>query len=387
MRLVPLGSIANFQNGRAFKPSEWSPSGLPIIRIENLNTPGAPFNYFDGEVEDRHRVATGDLLISWSASLDAYLWTQGPAVLNQHIFKVLEYPSVIDKTYLFLAAKNAMHEIRSQVHGATMRHITKPEFEAVQIPLPPILYQRRFADSVARKLADVENLRDRARAQVEAVQHLRRATFVSALGGVDTDMPRVPFRDLLSVPMRTGISAPPTADVGMPGLSIAAVHDGILDLAFSKRVAVSPSTDRLVREGAFYVVRGNGRLQLVGRGGVAPRPEVPTVFPDLLIEARVDPGKVAMDYLALVWDGDEVRAAIEAVARTATGIFKINLQNLGAVPVPIPSLREQRRIAATLRRRLGTIDRMARAANARLVACNALPAALVRQAFIDMEAA
>lgn len=37
-----LGDIASFINGRAFKPSEWSKKGLPIIRIQNLNDLNAP---------------------------------------------------------------------------------------------------------------------------------------------------------------------------------------------------------------------------------------------------------------------------------------------------------------------------------------------------------
>lgn len=387
MRMMPLGSVATFHNGRAFKPDDWGLSGLPIIRIENLNSPDADYNYYQGDVEARHFVADGDLLISWSASLDAYVWARGPAVLNQHIFKVSEHPDLIDREYLFLAAKNAMHEIRSQVHGATMRHITKPEFEAVRIPVPAIELQRRFASAVMRDLADAADAELLSQARVDLADRLRANTITSALHRPDRGWPRIQFRDLLTAPMRTGVSGPPSDESGMPGISIAAVRDGSLDLKFSKWVSVSPSTDRLVREGAFYIVRGNGRLQLVGRGGIAPRPVVPTVFPDLLIEAQIDSGKVTPDYLALAWDSVDVRAEIEIRARTAAGIFKINLRNLSDVPVTVPPIAEQQRIAAELRERLATIDKMTRAIDAQVEAVEALPAALLRRAFAEIEAA
>ena len=43
---VPLKHLAEFINGDAFKPAEWADSGMPIIRIQNLNG-GEYFNYCD----------------------------------------------------------------------------------------------------------------------------------------------------------------------------------------------------------------------------------------------------------------------------------------------------------------------------------------------------
>ena len=75
---IPIGDICELINGRAFKPSEWSETGLPIVRIQNLNKATATFNYFDGPIEDRHSVKDGDLLFAWSGtpgtSFGAHLW-------------------------------------------------------------------------------------------------------------------------------------------------------------------------------------------------------------------------------------------------------------------------------------------------------------------------
>jgi type I restriction enzyme M protein len=69
--LVPIGAVCNLINGRAFKPTEWETKdsgGMPIVRIQNLNNPESEFNYFTGEVTDRHRIKKGELLFSWSGS-------------------------------------------------------------------------------------------------------------------------------------------------------------------------------------------------------------------------------------------------------------------------------------------------------------------------------
>ena len=39
-----LNDVAEYINGRAFKPSEWETEGVPIVRIQNLNDYNAPFN-------------------------------------------------------------------------------------------------------------------------------------------------------------------------------------------------------------------------------------------------------------------------------------------------------------------------------------------------------
>src|SRR5579862_2979642 len=86
-----IGSVCNLENGRAFKPSDWTTNGLPIVRIQNLNNPLAPFNHFDGGVDDRYRLNGGELLFAWSGtpgtSFGAHIWNRGEAVLNQHIFR------------------------------------------------------------------------------------------------------------------------------------------------------------------------------------------------------------------------------------------------------------------------------------------------------------
>lgn len=83
-----MGDIASYINGAAFKPSDWSNAGKPIIRIQNLNDASAPYNYFSGELDKKYEVHTGDVLISWATHLEAYIWSGDDSWLNQHIFRV-----------------------------------------------------------------------------------------------------------------------------------------------------------------------------------------------------------------------------------------------------------------------------------------------------------
>lgn len=160
-----LGEVAKFVNGRAFKPSDWSSKGVPIVRIQNLTNTAAPINRFEGAYDERHSVRDGTLLVSWSATLDVFIWDRGDAILNQHIFKVIPDPSQVSKSYLFYALKSAMDELRSKTHGTTMKHITKGPFERTEISVPPLEEQAR----IVAMLDDAEMLRKlRAKADQRA---------------------------------------------------------------------------------------------------------------------------------------------------------------------------------------------------------------------------
>ncbi len=142
-----MGDIASYINGAAFKPSDWSSTGKPIIRIQNLNDISAPYNYFSGELDKKYEVHTGDVLISWATHLEAYIWSGGDAWLNQHIFRVDFNKGDINKLFFIHAANVALKEAFKKAHGfkATMEHIKRNDFEESIVFVPDITVQEQFA--------------------------------------------------------------------------------------------------------------------------------------------------------------------------------------------------------------------------------------------------
>lgn len=175
---IKLGDAATFVNGYPFKPETWTETGLPIIRIQNLNNPEAPFNHYSGPIPEKYVVRQGDILISWSASLGAYEWKGEDAYLNQHIFKVVFDKCVIDKHFLRYAVESKLAEMEKGAHGATMRHIVKKDFDNTLIPYPPIAEQEK----IVAELDLLSGIIEKQNAQLKELDTLAQSIFYDMFG-------------------------------------------------------------------------------------------------------------------------------------------------------------------------------------------------------------
>lgn len=169
--IMRLGDAATFINGYPFKPSDWSNIGLPIIRIQNLTESSQNINYYAGQIDKRYLIQDGDVLISWSASLGVYEWKNGNAWLNQHIFKVKFDKIPFEKSFFKYVISAKLDHMSSVAHGATMKHITKKNFDEITIPYPPLLEQRRLAEI----LSTVNLLIEQRKHQIEKLDLLAKS--------------------------------------------------------------------------------------------------------------------------------------------------------------------------------------------------------------------
>ena len=155
--VLTVGEVADYINGRAFKPTEWEQKGLPIIRIQNLNDEDAAYNYSTAKFEDKYLVHKGDLLSAWAASLGTYIWQKDDAWLNQHIFKVIPKP-FISRNFLYYSFINMIDDFYAESHGSGMVHITKGKFETRPILIPPIAEQKRIVERIETIFASLDTI-------------------------------------------------------------------------------------------------------------------------------------------------------------------------------------------------------------------------------------
>ena len=175
---IELGDVATFYNGYPFKPTEWSTKGREIIRIQNLTKGSSQTNYYEGKLSNKYSVSKGDILISWSGSLGVYEWEKEDAWLNQHLFKVVFDKEEVDKTFFKYLIGVSLEKLETQVHGATMKHITKKNFDAFPVNLPPLDVQQKIASI----LDAADTLRQKDKALLAKYDELTQALFLDMFG-------------------------------------------------------------------------------------------------------------------------------------------------------------------------------------------------------------
>ena len=195
MEYKKLGDIATYINGYAFKPEQRGSEGLPIIRIQDLTGNAYDLGYYNGDYPKKVELNDGDVLISWSASLGVYLWNRGKALLNQHIFKVVFDKVEIDKFYFMYAVEYNLDKMSLKTHGATMKHITKKDFDNVVIPYPDLDYQKE----VAYRLTSLKGIIEKYQKQLDLLDELVKARFVEMFGTIrenSHNYPRVTLKEV-----------------------------------------------------------------------------------------------------------------------------------------------------------------------------------------------
>ncbi len=144
-----LDQVARFLNGLAlqrFPPTD--ERSLPVIKIAQLragNAYGA--DLASADLPTDYVVQDGDILFSWSGSLECRLWAGGPGALNQHLFKVTSdrYP----RWLCYLGIHQHLDGFRHIAAGkaTTMGHIQRHHLSDAKLPVPPHVLLRAM-DSI-----------------------------------------------------------------------------------------------------------------------------------------------------------------------------------------------------------------------------------------------
>lgn len=135
-----LLDIADYTNGLACQ--KFRPTGnedvLKVIKIREMHEGfSSEPELVRADIPEKVKIDNGDVLFSWSASLEVQVWARGKGALNQHIFKVTsnKYP----KSFYFYQLVNYLQHFKMMAENrkTTMGHITQEHLLQSRIVLPP----------------------------------------------------------------------------------------------------------------------------------------------------------------------------------------------------------------------------------------------------------
>jgi len=409
---VQLGDVAEYINGRAFKPTDWETSGRPIIRIQNLTSSKETINRYSLPIDEKFLIKDGDLLISWSATLGAFIYKGEEAVLNQHIFKVKPY---IDKLFLFYLVTTYIASLKKEVHGTGMQHITKGKFEESPIPLPPAPEQIRIVSKIEELLteldAGVASLK-KVQAQLKRYRHaVLKAAFEGRLtqewredhegeiecndviifkaddsqkctnlaeGWVWTKVEK--FGEVIGGLTKNQNRS--SYSLKLPYLRVANVYSNRIDLSDIVEIGVKESElNRLLLErGDLLVVEGNGSLEQIGRVAIWEGQIAPCVHQNHIIKIRLNP-KVSGKYVLYWLISQDGRQEITNVASSTSGLYTLSISKVQSLNVPLANFSEQIQIVTEIERHFSQIDHLEHTITTSLRQAETLRQSILKRAF------
>lgn len=199
LRIKPLGTVAKVISGFAFKSAEFCESGIPVIKIKNIQLGEVDFTEMQCvpeqylSIDSKYHVHQGDILISLTGShinqpnsvvgrVARYKKGVPKALLNQRAGKVLiKRPEACDAGFLFyqLFDENVRRDIAAFAHGAANQANVSPgQIESLYIHLPPLPWQRKIAAILSAYDDLIENKLRRIKILEEMAQNLYREWFV-----------------------------------------------------------------------------------------------------------------------------------------------------------------------------------------------------------------
>lgn len=265
--------------------------------------------------------------------------------------------------------------------GSRMPRADMEDLLNLEVPLPPLPEQRRIAAILNEQMAAVERARAAAEARLEAARALPaaylREVFESEeargwpkrkLGAISTLLPA----HSIATQGDATVQAITTACLTEAGFDPAGIKIG--------RMRSEDAQEALVRPGEVLIARSN-TPQLVGR--VARYTGTP-------------PGVVASDLTIRIWPSSDIDGRFltfylsslflsgywqEHAGGASGSMKKITRSQLIEIAIPCPDLPQQQEVAALLEERLTEARRSTEILRSQLSTVEALPAALLRQAF------
>jgi type I restriction enzyme S subunit len=320
----------------------------------------------------------GDIILCVRATIGDLNWSDREYCLGRGVAGIRPNREKFDPSFAWWSLHANAGNLAALGRGATFKQINRADIEDLEVSLPPLDEQRR----IAAILDQADDLRRKRREALAALSNLAWAIFVEMFGEPRSNPKHWAFcklDQLLEIPLRNGLSPSSKGTVERDVMTLSAITGSAFDRTCVKRGVFdhTPPADKHVSASDFYICRGNGNVQLVGKGFFAGTDLRSTVFPDTMIAARLSAAKVSPKFLEVMWNSELVRTQIESLARTTNGTFKVNQTVLESVTLLLPPLDLQRAFAA----RVAEIDKLKAHHRAHLARLDALFASLQHRAF------
>lgn len=376
-----LGEICRVINGRAYSKDEMLNQGkYRLLRVGNFFTNDSWY-YSDLELEEDKYCDNGDLLYAWSASFGPRIWNGEKVIYHYHIWKMV-CSEEIDKFFLcyWLDSDELKKQTMTNLHGATMAHITKRIIENAIVSYPSLSEQQSIVDYLDSAFAKIDAMKANAEKALNEAQALFQASLKEMLEPKE-GWEENTLKELGQT--QTG-TTPSKSDKDNYGDYISFIRPSEIDYDGSGRIEYN-SALKLSKKGAdngrifdthsIFMVCIGATIGKVGYGerAISCNQQINIFTPNNSVNYK-------FAYYAMKNDGFQQKVIKEGTSSQAT-LPIINKGKWEKLTISYPPLSEQQSIVATLDSLKSKVDRLQANYDKISQECDALKQAILRQVF------
>ena len=184
-----LGKVCQVIPGYAFKSGDWQSDGIPVVKIKNIKgdstvdlteTDCVPESVLTKKLQ-KFVLKDGDILVAMTGATAGKVGkvrTDKPILLNQRVAKI--DPVGADHDFIWSVVSSAEYQEKFfyLADGAAQPNMSGSQIEGVEIPFPPLPFQRRIAGILSAYDELIENNQRRIRILEDMARSLYREWFV-----------------------------------------------------------------------------------------------------------------------------------------------------------------------------------------------------------------
>lgn len=171
---IILKDVCEVINGRAYSQPELLGEGkYRVLRVGNFFSNDSWY-YSDLELDDKYYCNNGDLLYAWSASFGPHIWEEEKVIYHYHIWK-MNCGEKINKKFMYywLQSEDMRRQAFTNLHGATMAHLTKALMESLMVPTLSPSEQSRIVSILDTFEASISNLEAQLKEREKQYEYYR----------------------------------------------------------------------------------------------------------------------------------------------------------------------------------------------------------------------
>jgi type I restriction enzyme, S subunit len=391
-----VDAIGSVSLGRQRSPANHNGANMrPYVRAANITWNGWDLSdvkkmNFDDDDFVRFRLEVGDVLVNeGSGSANEVgkpaIW-QGQiknCCFQNTLIRVQSKACTPEYLYTYFLLSALTERFVSKTQGVNIYHIGKDGLANFPLPVPPLAEQRRIVAKIDSLSGKSKRARDHLGHIPRLVGKYKQAILAGAYADAQGHTGQAATLGSIAIEVRNGLSKKPSDDPsGLPILRISAVRPlkvHLQDVRYYPVNETVPAT-ALLREGDLLFTRYNGNPDFTAVCGMVRGLGRDTAYPDKLIRVRLsnvaDPRFVEIMCASL-----QSRDWLAPHIKTAAGQHGISGGDLKRLPIPLPSLPDQRAIISRAEAAFVWIDRLATEATSARKLIDHLEQAVLAKAF------